>query len=168
MFIPICFLCLAKMSRYSTRISSIDCFSISFSSVSVQSNLSRFFSGFCVVFWIQFFFLFQFIQFFVDSCLYRGMVFNFIWNFGCRESKCVTLLFWFVRSEKFTQVSNEVRITFGNHTEKCHIHMFNELGLFWSYHGKFGNLFVFFSKQAVSVVLVFLNATFSSNIIVIE
>ena len=40
-FIPISTLCLAKMSCYSTRISSIACFSISVRSASVQSNHLR-------------------------------------------------------------------------------------------------------------------------------
>ena len=92
------------------------------------------------------FFIFQFIQFYEESCLYRCMVFNFTRIFGCRKPECVSFLFWFVRSENFIEVFSDVRITFGNNAENCQFHWFKELGLFRSDYEKFGNLCISFDQ----------------------
>ena len=77
----------------------------------------EFFPEFCVIFWIQYSFLFQFLQFFEDSCLYRGMVNNFTRIFGCRKPESVTLLFRFFCSENFFQIGSQVPITFWNYRQ---------------------------------------------------
>ena len=91
-------------------------------------------------------FLFQFKQFFEVSCLYRLIVFNFRRNFGCRKPEFVTLLFWLYFSGKFDQVGSQVRITFQNYAEKCHIHLFNEFDLFRCDYGKFSSLYASFDR----------------------
>ena len=44
--------------------------------------------------------------------------------FGTRN---VYLLLGFIRSEKFVEVSSQVKIIFRNHTEDCYVYWFNVL-----------------------------------------
>ena len=111
--------------------------------MSVQSNrFKNFIRVSMSTFGFSFFFV-QLTQFFKDSCPYWGMILSFTKIFGCREIEGVVLLFWFVCSEYFAQISNHIRIPFRNHTEKCRVHRFDELGLLRSDYGEFTKLGVF-------------------------
>ena len=139
-FIPISIRCLAKKSQYSTRISSTACFSAFMSSMSMQSNCSRFF----FLDWaLSFFYILQFIDFFEDSYLYWGMILIFTKIFRCRKPEWVFLLFWLTCSKYLNQVNCQILITFRNHTEDCNIYWFDIFGLLWSDYGELGNLCIF-------------------------
>ena len=98
-FIPISILCLPSISWYSTKIFSTVYFSVSVSSVSVQSNRFRnFIRGSTSSFEFSFSFSCSSRS---SSCLYWSVVLGSAARIFCCWKEGITLLFWFICSEYF-------------------------------------------------------------------
>ena len=69
-----------------------------------------------------------------------GRFLSFARIFGCRKPEVVILLLWFVSSEYFAQVINQILISIRNHTENCRFHRLDELRLFRCDLGEISNL----------------------------
>ena len=83
----------------------------------------------------------------------HGVLLGFVFESGydllcCQDSRVSeTRKKYFVDlvycSEYRGQVSNQIWVTFRNHTENCHVYWFDKLGLLRNDYGEFGNLCVF-------------------------